>query len=107
MKIDEGSCGDHVEPTAPGAGGSNESALREFAISSSRRSTFTTPARLKDDTSLLEAGIVDSTGVLEVIQFLEATFGFHVEDDEIVPANLDTVEHLVGFVSRKTGTGAP
>lgn len=56
---------------------------------------------LKDDTSLLEAGLVDSTGVLEIIQFLEGRFGFHVEDDEIVPENLDSVDHLMAYVSRK------
>ncbi len=56
---------------------------------------------MKDDTSLLETGIVDSTGVLEIIQFLEVTFGFKVEDDEIVPENLDSVEHLVRYVSSK------
>ncbi len=57
---------------------------------------------LRDDTSLLEAGLVDSTGVLEIIQFIEATFGVHVEDDEIVPENLDSVERLAAYVSRKT-----
>ncbi len=56
---------------------------------------------LKDDTPLLETGIVDSTGVLEVIQFLEEAFAFHVEDDEIVPENLDSVERLAQYVSRK------
>lgn len=61
---------------------------------------------LKDDTSLLQAGIVDSTGVLEVIQFLESRFGFRVEDDEIIPENLDTVNRIVGYVSRKVGVAA-
>lgn len=59
-------------------------------------------AELDDTTSLLETGIVDSTGVLEIIGFLESTFAFHVEDDEIIPENLDSVERLVDYVSRKT-----
>ncbi len=57
---------------------------------------------ITDQTSLLEAGVIDSTGVLEVIGFLEATFGFHVDDDEIVPENLDTIDHIVGYILRKT-----
>jgi glycosyltransferase involved in cell wall biosynthesis/acyl carrier protein len=61
---------------------------------------------LDDQTSLLEAGIIDSTGVLEVIGFLEATFGFHVNDDEIVPDNLDTIDHIVTYVARKAATAS-
>jgi len=57
---------------------------------------------LGNDTSLLEAGLVDSTGVLEIIQFLEASFGIHVEDEEILPENLDSVERMARYVARKT-----
>ena len=58
---------------------------------------------LSDDTSLLEQGIVDSTGVLEVTAFLEAQFGIKVDDTEIVPENLDTISNIVAFVKRKAG----
>lgn len=51
--------------------------------------------------SLLSRGIVDSTGVLELVTFLETTFKFHVEDDELVPANLDSIENIARFVERK------
>lgn len=59
------------------------------------------PAALKDDASLLDAGIVDSTGVLEIVQFLEGEFGFKVEDAEIVPENVDSISRLTAFVAKK------
>lgn len=58
---------------------------------------------ISDDTSLLERGIVDSTGVLEVTTFLESHYGIKITDDEIVPENLDTIANIVAFVKRKTG----
>lgn len=58
---------------------------------------------LKDDDSFLEKGIVDSTGVLEVVVFLEDTFGFRVEDEELIPENLDSIDNLVAYVGRKIG----
>ena len=60
------------------------------------------PAALKDDQSLLESGVVDSTGVLEIVQFLESDFGVKVEDTEIVPENVDTISRLSAFIARKT-----
>jgi acyl carrier protein len=61
------------------------------------------PAPLEDNASLLDRGIIDSTGVLEVIAFLEETFGITVEDDEMLPDNLDSIERIAKFVSRKRG----
>jgi acyl carrier protein len=61
------------------------------------------PAALTDDASLLEQGIIDSTGVLEVIGFLEDTFGLSVEDHETVPENLDSIARIAAFVGRKKG----
>jgi acyl carrier protein len=46
--------------------------------------------------------VVDSTGVLEIVQFLESDFGVKVEDTEIVPENVDTISRLSAFISRKT-----
>ena len=60
------------------------------------------PATLEDRTSLLDDGIVDSTGVLEVIGFIETTFGVTVEDSEMLPENLDSIECIAAFVARKT-----
>ncbi|MBE2248987.1 MAG: acyl carrier protein [Myxococcus sp.] len=59
------------------------------------------PAALKDDASLLDAGIVDSTGVLEVITFIESEFGVTVDDAEMLPENLDAVNHIAAFVQKK------
>ena len=56
---------------------------------------------LADDTSFLEAGILDSTGVLEVVAFLEQQFDVRVDDDELTPENLDSIASIGAFVSRK------
>jgi acyl carrier protein len=56
---------------------------------------------LSDDTSFLETGIVDSTGVLEVVMFLEQRFGIKIKDDELVPDNLDSIARVASFVVRK------
>lgn len=58
-------------------------------------------AALKDEQSLLDAGIVDSTGVLEVISFIEREFSITVEDAEMVPENLDSITNITGFVQKK------
>lgn len=58
-------------------------------------------AALKDGDSFLAAGIIDSTGVLEIILFIEETFGIKVNDDEMLQENLDSVDNLVAFVRRK------
>ena len=57
--------------------------------------------QLPGDVSFLEKGIIDSTGVLEQVTFLDGTFDNKVEDEEMVPENLDSVNHLVRFVNRK------
>jgi acyl carrier protein len=64
------------------------------------------PAALDDQASLLEHGIIDSTGVLEVIAFIEETFGITVEDDEMLPENLDSIERIATFVVRKKQSAA-
>ena len=54
-----------------------------------------------DDASLLTLGIIDSTGVLEVIGFIEDQFGVHVEDQEMVPENLDSIAQIAAFIEKK------
>jgi len=56
---------------------------------------------LQNDESFLNKGIIDSTGILEVISFLESEFGVKVEDREMIPENLDSVNNLVKYVSAK------
>jgi acyl carrier protein len=62
------------------------------------------PAELADDTSLITSGFVDSTGMLEVIGFLETEYGIKVEDREMIPENLETIERITAFVTRKKGS---
>ncbi len=56
---------------------------------------------LVNQDSFLEKGILDSTGILEMIYFIEDELGVKVEDEEMVPENLDSVDNLVAFVRRK------
>ena len=73
-------------------------ALQEFIKESflfGQEITFT------DDDSFLEMGIIDSTGVLELVMFLESNFGISVADDELVPENLDSINNIVRFVDVK------
>ena len=56
---------------------------------------------LQDSESFLDGGIIDSTGVMEIILFIEDTFGFKVNDDEMLPANLDSIDSLVAFIKSK------
>ncbi len=61
------------------------------------------PSELTDDASLIGGGWVDSTGMLEVMSFLETEFGIRVADTEMVPENLDSVSKISQFVARKGG----
>ena len=54
-----------------------------------------------DDASFLEQAIIDSTGMLELVLFVETTFGVKVSDEELVPEHLDSVDRVVAFVERK------
>lgn len=55
------------------------------------------------ETSFMETGLVDSTGVLELVAHLETRYGVAVADDEMVPQNLDSVANIAAFVVRKRG----
>jgi acyl carrier protein len=59
---------------------------------------------LTDDSSLVEQQVLDSTGVLELASFLEKTFQVQVADDDLVPANLDSIERIAAYVARKCGS---
>jgi acyl carrier protein len=59
------------------------------------------PDDLSDDASLLESGVIDSTGVLEVISFLEENFGFTVEEGDMLPDNLDSISLISAYVERR------
>lgn len=57
---------------------------------------------LGNDDSFLEQGIIDSTGVLELVEWLEETFNMSIDDDELIPENLDSVNQLAAFIAKKT-----
>lgn len=57
---------------------------------------------LSDDDSFMEQGIVDSTGVLELVAFIEGKYGFKMKNDELVPENLDSINKLIRFIRRRT-----
>ncbi len=57
-----------------------------------------------DDQSLIENDVIDSTGVLELVSFIEERFGIAMSDAEIVPANLDSVSRIAAFIERKRET---
>lgn len=56
---------------------------------------------LKDDQSFLESGVIDSSGVLELVMFLEETFNIKVQDEDLTPINLDSVQKLSNFIQKK------
>lgn len=65
------------------------------------------PGALRDDASLIVEGIVDSTGMLEMIGFLETEFGIRISDQETVPENLETIGRIAAFVTRKRAASPP
>jgi acyl carrier protein len=58
-----------------------------------------------DNVSLLEKGIIDSTGVLELVSFVEEKYGISVEDEELIPENFDSVVNLSAYITKKTSNG--
>jgi acyl carrier protein len=78
------------------------SEIREFII---ENFLFGDGDRLGDDTSFMEEGIIDSTGILELIMFVEKTYGLKIEDDELIPENLDSLQNIASFLERKLSGG--
>jgi acyl carrier protein len=74
--------------------------IREFIV---ENFLFGNDDGLQNDTSFLEEGIIDSTGVLELVTFLEETYEIQVEDDELIPENLDSIDNVAAYVERKMG----
>lgn len=75
--------------------------VREFVI---EHFLFGQGANFQDGASFLEQGIMDSTGVLELVAFLDERFGVKVADDELLPENLDSVDLICAYLERKRGT---
>lgn len=75
-----------------------KSIIRSFIVDNF---LFGESENLNDETSFLEEGIIDSTGVLELITYLEETFNIKVDDDELIPENLDSIDNVAAFLIRK------
>jgi acyl carrier protein len=73
--------------------------LRKFIIDNFLFGVKETPLSEKD--SFLELGLIDSTGVLELVSFLEERYGIQVQDDELIPENLDSISSLERFLNQK------
>lgn len=73
--------------------------VRQFII---ENFYVTDPSELTDGASLIHGGWIDSTGMLELISFLESEYRIRVEDAEMVPDNLDTIARIASFVARKS-----
>jgi acyl carrier protein len=72
--------------------------LREFVV---ENFLFGVDTDFSDDDSFMDTGIIDSTGTLELIMHLETEYGVTVEDDELVPENLDSINNLAQFITAK------
>ncbi len=72
--------------------------LRDFVVTNYM---FGQATELNDNESFMEAGLIDSTGLLELVSFVEEKYGFNVEDQELVPENLDSLAALAKYVGRK------
>jgi acyl carrier protein len=73
--------------------------IRDFVI---ENFLFGDSTAVEDNgSSFLENGIIDSTGILELVTFLEETFEITIEDEELIPENLDSIENVVQFLERK------
>ncbi len=72
--------------------------LRRFVVDNF---LFGRDNQLSDHDSFLENGVIDSTGILELISFLEGRYGIKIADEDLVKQNLDSIDNLVGFLDRK------
>jgi len=77
-----------------------EQVIRQFVIENFLFGQEDRP--IADGDSFLEHGIIDSTGVLELVSFLESRFALRISDSELVPDNLDSIEGAAAFVRRKS-----
>ena len=77
--------------------------IREFIL---EKFPLARKQRLKDTDALLETGILDSLGVLDLVNFIEQKFSVGMSDEELVPENFQTIERIAAFVAGKTNRGS-
>ena len=76
----------------------NKTKIKEFII---ENFLFGNDDGLQNETSFLEEGIIDSTGVLELVNFLEEEFEITIDDEELIPENLDSINNVSGYLETK------
>ena len=81
----------------------NKAKIREFII---ENFLFGSDDGLQDETSFLEEGIVDSTGILELVNYLEEEFEITIDDEDLIPENLDSINNVTAFLNTKLECGA-
>lgn len=59
---------------------------------------------LNDDTSFMEEGVIDSTGVLELVTYIEEEFTMEVDDEDLIPENLDSINNIASYLAKKMKT---
>ncbi|HJS66404.1 MAG TPA: acyl carrier protein [Nitrospiraceae bacterium] len=77
--------------------------IRAFVVSNY---LFGEEGKLENDDSFMETGIIDSTGILELVRFLEATFSIKVADEELIPDNLDSINKILAYLQGKLPSSA-
>jgi len=82
---------------------SEESKIRQFLLESY---LISEDENVGDADSFIENGVLDSTGVLELVAFLEEQFGVQVLDEELTPENLDSISLVAEFVRKKAAQSA-
>lgn len=80
-----------------------EQTLRTFVI---ENFLFGQGSDIENDASFLKTGIIDSTGVIELVSFLEEQYGITIHDEEVIPENLDSITNLKRFLARKLNQAA-
>ncbi len=79
-----------------------EQKIKEFI---SEKFLFGENNRLTNEISLYDSGIIDSTGMLEIIVFLEETFNIKIKDEELIPENLENINYIINFLKCKLNEG--
>ena len=87
-----------MEATAGRVVESIQSEVRAFIV---ENFLFGAEREFCPDDSFLQTGLVDSTGILEMVQFIEQTYGFEIADEEMIPENLDSLQNVAAFVVSK------
>lgn len=94
------SLGVPVESMDPSGGGAIPRKVHAYIV----ENLLFDASEIDDETSLVEAGILDSTAAMELVAFLESEFALKITDEDLVPENLDSIRKIKSFVERKLDT---